>query len=54
MQGLLMLSTRCKLGGAKVKTLKSILSYALPINLGRVAFVEMLDGQMQKRLIQRV
>jgi len=48
MQGLLMFSTRWKLGGAKVKTLKSILSCALPINLGRVAFVEMLMDKCKK------
>jgi len=41
-----MLINHWKLRRAKAETLKSILSFALPINLGRVALVKMLDGQM--------
>jgi dynamin GTPase len=39
---------------AEAETLKSILSRASPIKLGRVALVETLAAQMRKRLIQRL
>jgi dynamin GTPase len=39
---------------AETETLKSILSRASPIKLGRVALVETLAAQMRKRLIQRL
>ncbi|CAM6021470.1 unnamed protein product [Sphagnum balticum] len=39
---------------AEAETLKSILSRASPLKLGRVALVETLAAQMRKRLIQRL